>query len=129
VEVARPAHRITTQLGVATAVFAARATSGVLSLDELQVSAEAPLQRHSRREDEGMIVIGADTHKQSHTVAAVSEATGRPVADLTVAAKRRALDDVLEWARGLDDERIWAIEDGRHVSEVLERFCWSAGNA
>ena len=46
-----------------------------------------------------MIVIGADTHKQSHTVAAISEATGRAVADLTVAAKRRAFEDVLAWAR------------------------------
>jgi hypothetical protein len=52
-----------------------------------------------------MIVIGADTHKQSHTVAAVSEATGRAVADLTVAAKRRVFEDVLVWARGLDDVR------------------------
>ena len=69
-----------------------------------------------------MIVIGADTHKQSHTVAGVSEATGRPVADLTVQAKRRAFEDVLEWARDLDDERVWAIEDCRHVSGALERF-------
>jgi transposase len=69
-----------------------------------------------------MIVIGADTHKQSHTVAAVNEATGRPVADLTVAAKRRAFDDVLAWGRGLDGERVWAIEDCRHVSGALERF-------
>jgi hypothetical protein len=28
-----------------------------------------------------MIVIGADTHKQSHTVGAVDAATGRLVAD------------------------------------------------
>jgi hypothetical protein len=54
----------------------------------------------------GMIVIGADTHKQSHTVAAVSEATGRAVADLTVQAKRRVFEDVLVWARRLDGERV-----------------------
>jgi transposase len=70
----------------------------------------------------GMIVIGADTHKQSHTLGAVSEATGRAVADLTVAAKRRVFEDVLAWARGLDGERVWAIEDCRHVSGALERF-------
>jgi transposase len=69
-----------------------------------------------------MIVIGADTHKQSHTVAAVSEATGRAVDDLTVQAKRRVFDDVLAWARRLDGERVWAIEDCRHVSGALERF-------
>jgi transposase len=68
-----------------------------------------------------MIVIGADTHKQSHTVGAV-EPTGRLVADKTVKAKRRSFDDLLVWARGLDRERVWAIEDCRHVSGALERF-------
>jgi hypothetical protein len=34
-----------------------------------------------------MIVIGADTHKLSHTVGAVDAATGRVSADLTVLAK------------------------------------------
>jgi transposase len=69
-----------------------------------------------------MIVLGADTHKESHTLAAVSEATGRVVADRTVAAKRRSFDDLLVWARGLGGERVWAIEDCRHVSGALERF-------
>jgi hypothetical protein len=35
-----------------------------------------------------MIVIGADTHKQSHTVGAVDAATGRALADRTVKAKK-----------------------------------------
>jgi len=69
-----------------------------------------------------MIVIGADTHKRSHTVASVSEATGRALADITVSAKRRAFDDLLRWARGQDAARVWAIEDCRHVSGALERF-------
>jgi transposase len=69
-----------------------------------------------------MIVLGADTHKRSHTLAAVAEATGRVLADRTVAAKRRAFDELLVWARGLGDERVWAIEDCRHVSGALERF-------
>jgi len=69
-----------------------------------------------------MIVIGADTHKQSHTVGAVDAATGRVIADKTVKAKRRSFDDLLGWARGLDSERVWAIEDCRHVSGALERF-------
>jgi hypothetical protein len=46
-----------------------------------------------------MIVIRADTHKQSHTVAALSEATGRVIADLTVRAKRRSFEGVLAWGR------------------------------
>jgi transposase len=75
-----------------------------------------------------MIVIGADTHKASHTVAAVREGTGRVVEDLTVRAKRRSFDDLLRWGRALDDEdRVWAIEDCRHVSGALERFLLARG--
>src|SRR5512133_25053 len=75
----------------------------------------------------GMIVIGADTHKQSHTVGAVDAATGRGIADRTVKAKRRSFEDVLVWARGLDGERVWALEDCRHVSGALERFLLKRG--
>jgi transposase len=74
-----------------------------------------------------MIVIGADTHKLSHTVGAVDAATGRADADLTVRAKRRAFDDLLVWARGLGGERVWAIEDCRHVGGALERFLLARG--
>ena len=74
-----------------------------------------------------MIVIGADTHKQSHTVGAIDAATGHLAADKTVKAKRRSFDDLLVWARGLDAERVWAIEDCRHVSGALERFLLRRG--
>jgi transposase len=70
----------------------------------------------------GMIVLGADTHKRSHTVAAVGERTGRVIADRAVRATRRSFEDLLLWARGLDGERVWAIEDCRRVSGALERF-------
>jgi transposase len=75
----------------------------------------------------GMIVIGADTHKRSHTVAAVDGATGRAIADQTVRARRRSFEDLLRWARGLGGERVWAIEDCRHVSGALERFLLARG--
>jgi transposase len=75
-----------------------------------------------------MIVIGADTHKQSHTLGAVDTATGRVIADRTIRAKRRTFDDLLLWARELGIERVWAIEDCRHVSGALERFCWRVAN-
>jgi transposase len=75
-----------------------------------------------------MIVIGADTHKRSHTIAAVNEATGRAIADQTMPATHHAFEDALMWARGLEDrERVWAIEDCRHVSGALERFLLSHG--
>src|SRR3954464_9388722 len=69
-----------------------------------------------------MIVIGADTHKHSHTVAAVDAATGRALGDRTARARRRSFDDLLRWARGVGAERVWTIEDCRHVSGALERF-------
>jgi transposase len=73
-----------------------------------------------------MIVIGADTHKHSHTVAAVDPTTGR-APDRTVTAKRRSFDDLLGLARRVDAERVWAIEDCRHVSGALERYLLRRG--
>ena len=70
-----------------------------------------------------MIVIGADTHKRSHTRRARS--TPRPAGCSATGRsrrKRRSFDELLRWARGLDGERVWAIEDCRHVSGALERF-------
>jgi len=74
-----------------------------------------------------MIVIGADTHKRSHTLVAVSEATGRALGDVTVAATRRSFGQLLRWARGVGAERVWALEDCRHVSGSLERFLIERG--
>jgi transposase len=74
-----------------------------------------------------MIVIATDAHKASHTAAAVSEATGRVLADLTVRARRRSFDDLLRWGRALGERRVWAIEDCRHVSGALERFLLARG--
>ena len=68
-----------------------------------------------------MIVIGADTHKSTHTLAAVDAATGQVVATRTVSAKRDGMLEAWRWAHGLDGERVWAIEDCRHVSGRLER--------
>jgi transposase len=89
-----------------------------------------PAIRSSVNPNEGtvrMIVIGADTHKQSHTVGAIDAPTGRLIAERTVKARRRSFDDVLGWARGLDAERVWALEDCRHVSGALELFLLRRG--
>src|SRR4051812_8428497 len=69
-----------------------------------------------------MIVLGADTHKRSHTVAAVAAATGELLGEQTVQVGRRGFGALLRWARGLDGDRVWALEDCRHVSGSLERF-------
>jgi transposase len=74
-----------------------------------------------------MIVLGADTHKRSHTIAAVAAVTGELRGEQTVAVGRRGFGALLRWARGLDGERVWALEDCRHVSGGLERFLIERG--
>jgi transposase len=74
-----------------------------------------------------MIVLGADTHKRSHTIVAVAAATGELVGEQTVAVGERGFDALLRWARGVDGERVWALEDCRHVSGSLERFLIGRG--
>src|SRR3954454_17086237 len=83
----------------------------------------------NRMEVEAMIVIGADTHKRSHALAADQAASGRVLAEQTVAARRRSFEALLAWARGQGSERVWAIEDCRHVSGALERFLLAHGEA
>ena len=73
-----------------------------------------------------MIVLGAGTHKCSHTVAAVAARTGELLGEQTVPVRRRS-DVLLQWARGLDEDRVWALEDCRHVSGSLERFLSERG--
>src|SRR5918994_842322 len=79
------------------------------------------------RRTRAMIVLGADTHKRSHTVAAVAAATGELMGEQTVQVGHRGFDALLRWARGLDGERVWALEDCRHVSGSLERFLIGRG--
>jgi transposase len=74
-----------------------------------------------------MIVIGVDAHKRSHTCVAVGELTGRQIQTRTLPARDDGHGQLLEWARGLDSERVWAIEDCRHVSGRLERFLLGRG--
>ena len=74
-----------------------------------------------------MMVIGADPHKREHAAAAVCGATGELRSSEVVAASPAGPLALLGWARALDSERIWAIEDRRHVSGVLERFLSERG--
>src|SRR5215204_4011949 len=69
-----------------------------------------------------MIVLGADMHKRSHTIAAVGASTGELLGDKTVQVGDRGFAAALAWARERKDERVWALEDCRHVSGAFERF-------
>src|ERR687895_867516 len=74
-----------------------------------------------------MIVLGADTHKRSHTIAAVSATSGELLGEQTVQSGAKGAAGLLRWARGLGEQRVWAIEDCRHVSGSLERFLIERG--
>ncbi len=74
-----------------------------------------------------MVVIGADTHKRSHTLAAVEEATGQLLDELRISADDAGHRAALRWAGRIGPERVWAIEDCRHVSRRLEQELVASG--
>jgi transposase len=53
--------------------------------------------------------------------------TGRRIQTRSAPARDEGHGQLLVWARGLDSERVWAIEDCRHVSGRLERFLLGRG--
>jgi transposase len=75
-----------------------------------------------------MIVIGVDTHKRSHTLVAVDAGTGGVRGQLTIQASDAGTIDALRFAGELDSERVWAVEDCRHVSGRLERGLVASGD-
>ena len=69
-----------------------------------------------------MIVVGVDVHKHSLTAVAVDE-VGR-----TLAEHAGPVDEqVFDWVRSLERERVWALEDCRHVTRGLESALVAAG--
>ena len=73
-----------------------------------------------------MIVIGADPHKFALVRCGPRGdwARGRRADG---GRRRRSLEDLLRWARASTADRVWAIEDCRHVSGALERFLVARG--
>jgi transposase len=65
-----------------------------------------------------MVILGADTHKQTHTVVAIDE-VGRPIAEKSAPATVAGHRTLLLWASEFGDRR-WALEDVRHLSRRLE---------
>jgi transposase len=74
-----------------------------------------------------MIVIGVDTHKRTHTLVALDAATGVVRGQRTIAAREAGTLEALRFGSELDEERVWAIEDCRHVSGRLERALVAGG--
>lgn len=74
-----------------------------------------------------MIVIGADIHKRSHTLVAVRAQSGELIGELEIKAEETGHRRALRWAREIGGERVWALEDCRHVSRRLEGALLDAG--
>ncbi|MDP9383913.1 MAG: hypothetical protein M3P50_01520, partial [Actinomycetota bacterium] len=55
-------------------------------------------------------------------VAAIAAGTGELLGDKTVGVGAGGFAAALDWARALGEERVWALEDCRHVSGAFERF-------
>jgi hypothetical protein len=67
-----------------------------------------------------MLVLGIDAHKRSHTIVAVDD-RARKLAERTINATTDDHLALIAWAQALGDDRLWAVEDCRHLSRRLER--------
>lgn len=76
-----------------------------------------------------MIVVGVDCHKKSHTAVALDRGTGQVLGELTVPARDPGHERLVEWAATVSAERMFALEDCRHVSGRLERHLLASGEA
>ncbi len=73
-----------------------------------------------------MVMIGIDAHKRNHAAVIVDE-QGRQLAQRTVGSTSGDHLRLLEWAAKHGAERVWAVEDCRHLSRRLERDLLAAG--
>jgi len=74
-------------------------------------------------------MIGIDPHKDTHTAAAVEDATGQLLGELTVPGTQEGHLQLRSWAHelaGEGGELRFALEDCRHVNGRLERFLLGA---
>jgi transposase len=68
-----------------------------------------------------VLFIGADVHKRSHTLVAVDPA-GRTVGQVRVLANEAGHEKAYRWAKRFkDQDRVWGVEDCRHLTGRLER--------
>ena len=73
-----------------------------------------------------MVILGVDAHKRTHTIVA-ADTTGKQLATTTILTTTVGHLEGLRWASEHSDDRVWAIEDCRHLSRRLERDLLVAG--
>lgn len=71
-------------------------------------------------------MLGVDAHKRTHTIVA-ADANGVELASVTVAATPAGHVKALRWAKERWDERMWAVEDCRHLCRRLVQDLVRAG--
>src|SRR3954452_16096704 len=74
-----------------------------------------------------MIVIGADTHKRSHALAALDSQTAALIGELEISADEDGHLRALAWPSALGADVVWAIEDCRQVAGSFERALIAGG--
>ena len=72
-----------------------------------------------------MVILGADTHKRTHTIVAIDDA-GRELGQKTVMATPAGHRQLIAWATQFGERR-FALEDVRHLSRRLEQDLVRAG--
>lgn len=75
-----------------------------------------------------MLTIGVDPHKRTHSAVAVDE-VGVELSAQTEPAVADGFAALVAWAREIGDQRVWVIEDCRHVSGPFERFLIDRGES
>jgi transposase len=73
-----------------------------------------------------MVIIGIDAHKRCHT-AVVCDEQGRELGRMSVGSASQDHLELVAWVRTHGAERLWAVEDCRHLSRRLERDLLAAG--
>ena len=73
-----------------------------------------------------MVTIGIDAHKRTHTVVVV-DAQGRRLSQKTTGTTSSEHLRLIAWAARQGAERLWAVEDCRHLSRRLEQDLLRAG--
>jgi transposase len=73
-----------------------------------------------------MVIIGIDAHKRTHTAVACDQ-HGRELAHASFGTTSHDHLSLHAWARTCGPDRLWAVEDCRHLSRRLERDLLAAG--
>lgn len=73
-----------------------------------------------------MIWIGVDAHKRLHQALALDE-QGQVRGERTITNDERSWAALLDWARGIDAERLWAVEGAWYLGRGLAQYLARAG--